>query len=89
MIAINGHLHDVDITNASPCPDHCPAQGHGIAVSAEIIGGPSGDYFGPFPPNNAPPADLTGATLCRSEGYYGTSWAIGTRATRGAATSTR
>ena len=44
-------------------------------MSAEIVGGPSGDYFGPIPPNNSPPATLTGATLCRSEGYYGTSWA--------------
>jgi hypothetical protein len=76
VIAINGHLHDVDITNASPCPDHCPAQGHGIAVSAEVIGAPASDYFGPIPPNNSPPADLTSATLCRSEGYYGTSWAV-------------
>ena len=76
VIGINGHLHDVDITNASPCPDHCPAQGHGIATSAEIVGGPASDYYGPIPPNNSPPADLTGATLCRSEGYYGTAWAI-------------
>jgi hypothetical protein len=76
VIAINGHLHDVDITNANPCADHCPAQGHGIAVSAEIAGGPGSDYFGPVPPNNSPPSDLTGATLCRSEGYYGTSWAV-------------
>ena len=30
---------------------------------------------GPFPPNNSPPASLTGATLCRSEAYYGTPWA--------------
>jgi hypothetical protein len=79
MLAMNGHLHDVDITSASPCPDHCAAQGHGIALSAEIVGGPSGDYFGPVPPNNSPPADLTGTTLCRSEGYYGTSWATGTQ----------
>ncbi len=35
-------------------------------------------YFGPVPPNNPPPADLTGTTLCRSEGYYGTPYA-GTR----------
>ena len=76
MIAANGHLHDVDITNAAPCPDHCPAQGHGIAVSAELVGGPSANYFGPLPPNNPPPSGLTGATLCRSEGYYGTSWAV-------------
>jgi hypothetical protein len=79
MIAINGHLHDVDITSANPCPDHCPAQGNGIAVSAEIVGGNSSDYFGPIPPNNSPPADLTGATLCRSEGYYGTPWAVNTQ----------
>ena len=79
FLAMNGHLHDVDITNASPCPDHCPAQGHGIALSAELIGGPSGDYYGPIPPNNSPPADLGGATLCRSEGYYGTPWATTTQ----------
>jgi hypothetical protein len=79
MIAINGHLHDVDITSSNPCPDHCPEEGHGIAVSAEIVGGSSSDYFGPVPPNNPPPASLTGATLCRSEGYYGTSWATGTQ----------
>jgi hypothetical protein len=76
VIGINGHLHDVDITNSSPCPDHCPAQGHGIATSAEILGGNPNDYYGPVPPNNSPPADLTGTTLCRSEGYYGTPWAI-------------
>ena len=55
-----------------------PTLGHGIAVSAELVGGNSNDYFGPIPPNNPPPASLTGATLCRSEGYYGTAWA-GTR----------
>ena len=27
------------------------------------------------PPDNPPPADLTGTTLCRSEGYYGTPFA--------------
>jgi hypothetical protein len=57
------------------CPDHCPEKGHGIAVSTEIVGGPSGHYYGPIPPNRAPPGDLTGATVCRSEGYYGTTWA--------------
>jgi hypothetical protein len=60
---------------ADACPDHCPEKGHGIAVSTEIVGGPPGDYYGPIPPNRAPPADLTGATVCRSEGYYGTAWA--------------
>ena len=74
MIAIAGHLHDVDITGANPCDIHCPAEGGGIAVSAELVGGPS-TYYGPIPPNNPPPADLTGTTLCRSEGYYGTAWA--------------
>jgi hypothetical protein len=59
-----------------PCPDHCAAKGHGIAVSAEIRGGPSGDYYGPIPPSRAPPTDLTGATLCRSEGRYGSAWAM-------------
>jgi hypothetical protein len=74
MIAIAGHLHDVDITSANPCDIHCPAEGGGIAVSAELVGGAS-TYYGPVPPNNPPPADLTGTTLCRSEGYYGTAFA--------------
>jgi hypothetical protein len=75
IIGIGGHLHDVDITNATPCLDHCDATGRGIAVSAELVGGSSSDYFGPIPPNNPPPSDLTGATICRSQGYYGTTWA--------------
>jgi hypothetical protein len=66
------------VTNADPCLDHCPEKGDGIAVTAELVGGNSGDYFGPIPPANPPPASLTGATLCRSEAYYGTAWA-GTR----------
>jgi hypothetical protein len=77
MIAIAGHLHDVDILSAAPCTPHCAAEGGGIAVSAELVGA-SPDYYGPVPPNNPPPADLTGATLCRSEGNYGTPFA-GTR----------
>jgi hypothetical protein len=77
MIGMSGHQHDVDITNAAPCVNHCPEKGHGIAVSAELVGGNSNDYFGPIPPNNTPPASLTGATLCRSETYYGTPWAAG------------
>jgi hypothetical protein len=74
MVAISGHLHDVDITSANPCDTHCPAEGGGIAVSAELVGGPN-SYFGPVPPNNPPPATLTGTTLCRSEGSYGTPFA--------------
>jgi hypothetical protein len=74
MIAISGHLHDVDITNPTPCDIHCPEQGGGIAVSAELVGGAS-TYYGPVPPNNPPPATLTGTTMCRSEGYYGTPFA--------------
>lgn len=78
MIAMAGHLHDVDITSTTPCPTHCPEQGGGIAVSAELIGDTPAAYYGPVPPNNPPPADLTGTTLCRSEANYGTPWA-GTR----------
>jgi hypothetical protein len=77
MIAISGHLHDVDITSgAAACDIHCANEGGGIAVSAELVGG-ANTYYGPVPPNNPPPADLTGMTLCRSEGYYGTAWAAG------------
>ncbi len=73
MIAISGHLHDVDITGANPCDIHCNAKGGGVAVSAEIVGGASG-YYGPVPPNNPPPTDLTGTTMCRSEGVYGSAY---------------
>ncbi len=75
LVGLGGHMHDVDVTNANPCPDHCDELGHGIALSAELVGGNSNDYFGPVPPNNSPPASLTGATMCRSETYYGTAWA--------------
>jgi hypothetical protein len=76
MVAIAGHVHDVTITDANPCDVYCPAEGGGIAVSAELVGGPS-TYYGPVPPNNPPPSTLTGTTLCRSEGNYGTAWAAG------------
>ncbi len=75
MIGMSGHLHDVDITNQAPCTNHCPEKGHGIALSVEKVGGNSNDYFGPIPPNGTPPASITGATMCRSEGRYGTAWA--------------
>ena len=78
LIGLGGHQHDLDVTNSSPCVQHCPEKGHGIAVSAEAVGGDGDYYFGPVPPSNAPPASLSGATLCRSETYYGTPWA-GTR----------
>jgi hypothetical protein len=74
MIGMAGHMHDVDILSANPCTVHCPEQGGGIAVSAELVGGPA-SYYGPVPPNNPPPADLTGTTLCRSEANYGTPFA--------------
>jgi len=75
LLGLGGHLHDIDITNDQPCTVHCPEKGFGLGISAEIRGGPPSDYFGPQPPNNPPPADLTGATACRSEAYYGTTWA--------------
>ena len=78
MIGMSGHLHDVDITNSAPCTNHCPSLGNGWAVSAEVLGGNPSDYYGPTPPNNTPPASLTGATMCRSEALYGTPWG-GTR----------
>jgi hypothetical protein len=74
MIAMAGHMHDVDILSSAPCTPHCAAEGGGIAVSAEVVGG-APSYYGPVPPNNPPPADLTGTTLCRSEANYGTPFA--------------
>ena len=76
IIGMSGHLHDIDIIDPSPCPVHCASRGEAIALSAELLGGDGNDYFGPIPPNNPPPADITGATLCRSEAYHGT--AVGT-----------
>jgi hypothetical protein len=74
MIGMAGHLHDVDILSSTPCTPHCPEEGGGIAVSAELMEGPP-TYYGPVPPNNPPPADIVGTTLCRSEGNYGTPFA--------------
>jgi hypothetical protein len=74
IIGMSGHLHDIDIIDPSPCPVHCSSRGEAIALSAELLGGSAGDYFGPIPPNNPPPADITGATLCRSEAYHGTAF---------------
>jgi hypothetical protein len=71
-----GHLHDIDIMDPTPCQTHCAADGGGIALSAEVRNGPASDYFGPVPPNNPLPADLTGATLCRSEANYGTAYGL-------------
>jgi len=77
MIAMNGHLHDIDIIDPAWCPTHCPERGDPIALSAELVGGASGTYYGPIPPNNSPPADITGATMCRSEAYHSTSFGAG------------
>ena len=73
IIGMSGHLHDIDIIDPSPCSVHCPSRGDPIALSAELLGGNVNDYFGPIPPNNPPPADITGATLCRSEAFHSTS----------------
>src|SRR4029078_10116329 len=40
-----GPLHDIDIIDSNPCMTHCPERGGGIALSAEVRGGPAGDYF--------------------------------------------
>jgi hypothetical protein len=74
VLDMYGHLHDVDIIDPAPCETHCPERGGGIALSAEVVGGPPTDYYGPNPPNNPPPADLTGATMCRSEASYATAF---------------
>jgi hypothetical protein len=77
LIAIAGHSHDVDITTPPYCDPHCTDRGGGIAVSAELLGGSGSTYYGPSPTNRAPPSDLTGATLCRSETRFGSAWAGG------------
>jgi hypothetical protein len=80
IIGMSGHLHDIDIIDPSPCPVHCASRGEAIALSAELVGGNNSHYFGPVPPNNPPPADITGATLCRSEAYHGTTFGTTIRA---------
>ena len=77
LIAMSGHLHDIDIIDPSWCPTHCAARGGAIALSAELVGGAASTYYGPIPPNNPPPSDITGATLCRSEANHGTSFGAG------------
>jgi hypothetical protein len=77
LIGMSGHLHDIDIIDPNWCPTHCPERGGPIALSAELVGGSASTYYGPNPPNNPPPADLTGATLCRSEANHGTSFGAG------------
>lgn len=77
LIGIGGHQHDLDHMD-SGCTTHCPEMGGGVAVSAEVQGGPSSDYYGPEPPSQSPPADLTGATACRSEDFFGTDYGMAT-----------
>jgi hypothetical protein len=77
IIGMNGHLHDIDIIDPNWCPTHCADRGGAIALSAELVGGSGATYYGPIPPNNTPPADIAGATLCRSEANHGTSFGAG------------
>jgi hypothetical protein len=77
IIGMNGHTHDIDIITPSWCQTHCASRGGAIALSAELVGGNASTYFGPIPPNNAPPSDITGATLCRSEANHGTAFGAG------------
>src|SRR4029079_3876625 len=44
--AMAAHQQDVDITGPGPCTQHCAAEGGGVALSAELVGGNSSDYFG-------------------------------------------
>jgi hypothetical protein len=73
ILGMSGHLHDIDIIDPTWCSVHCSSKGEAIALSAELIGGPNSDYYGPVPPNNSPPADIAGATMCRSQAYHGSS----------------
>ena len=77
VIDAAGHLHDIDIIDPSWCPTHCPERGDPIALSVEQVGGSGSTYYGPVPPNNTPPSDITGATLCRSEANHGTAFGAG------------
>jgi hypothetical protein len=76
IVGIGGHQHDLSamdmdcMMDASLCPDH----GGGVAISAELVGGPNSTYFGPNPPTGGVPTDLTGSTICRSEDRYFTAF---------------
>ena len=76
IVGIGGHQHDLSamemgcMMDASLCPNH----GGGVAISAELVGGPSSVYFGPSPPTGGLPSDLTGSTICRSEDRYYTAF---------------
>jgi hypothetical protein len=74
IIGASGHLHDIDIIDPNFCPVHCAERGGAIALSVEQVGGNNSTYYGPIPPNNPPPSDITGATLCRSEANHGTAF---------------
>jgi hypothetical protein len=63
---------EMDCMDATICPDH----GGGVAISAELVGGPSSEYFGPNPPTGPLPSDLTGSTICRSENLYDTAFGM-------------
>jgi hypothetical protein len=77
IIGMAGHLHDIDIIDPVWCPTHCSERGGAIALSAELVGGSASTYYGPAPPNNPPPTDIAGATLCRSEANHGTAFGAG------------
>ncbi len=78
IVGIGGHQHDLSamvmecMMDASLCPNH----GGGVAISAEVVGGPSSTYFGPEPPTGGLPSDLTGSTICRSEDRYYTAFGV-------------
>jgi hypothetical protein len=74
LIGTSGHLHDIDIIDPNFCSVHCTERGGAIALSLEQVGGSNSTYYGPIPPNNPPPSDITGATLCRSEANHGTAF---------------
>jgi hypothetical protein len=70
IVGIGGHQHDLSAMemqcmNAEACPNH----GSGIAISAELVGGPKSVYYGPEA-HSEPPADLSGSTICRSQDTY-------------------
>jgi hypothetical protein len=76
VVDMVGHIHDIDYETPG-CVTHCggpSGQNGGLQVTAELLSGPSSMYFGPSPLNW--PSHTTGARLCRSEGYYGTSYGL-------------
>lgn len=71
IVGIGGHQHDLSAMEMQCMEaEMCPGHGGGVAISAELEGGPHNVYYGPEKGASEQPAGLTGSTICRSEDRY-------------------